>query len=80
MSNSPPIMVDKVLYYGYRIVAACCVIQAVNLGGVFIFGVLFAELEREFGWSRTTISGASSFAFLMMGGGAVLMGLSLIHI
>ena len=74
MSKSPPIIGDKVLFYGYRIVAACCVIQAVNLGGIFTFGVLFAELEREFGWSRTTISGASSFAFLMMGGGAVFMG------
>jgi MFS family permease len=65
---------DKSVFRGYRIAAACFVIQAVNLGGLFTFGVLFPELESEFGWSRTVISGATSFAFLIMGGGAVLMG------
>ncbi|MBT5194598.1 MAG: MFS transporter [Rhodospirillaceae bacterium] len=65
---------DEGMFYGYRIVAACGVIQAVNLGGVFAFGVLFPELVREFGWSRTAISGATSFAFLIMGGCAVFMG------
>ena len=62
------------IFLGYRIVAACCVIQAINLGGIFTFGVLFSEFENEFGWSRTAISGATSFAFLMMGGCAVFMG------
>ncbi|MBT3332742.1 MAG: MFS transporter [Rhodospirillaceae bacterium] len=65
---------DKGIFYGYRIVAACSVVQAINLGGIFTFGVLFPELEREFGWSRATISGAISFAFLMVGGGAIFMG------
>ena len=74
MSATRPLGDSGGWFYGYRIVAACCVIQAVNLGGVFTFGVLFPELEREFGWSRTTISGATSFAFLIMGGAAVLMG------
>ncbi len=74
MSNIRPKLSDKGAFHGYRIVAACGLIQAVNLGGVFTFGVLFPELEREFGWSRTAISGASSFAFLIMGGGAVFMG------
>jgi len=61
-------------FYGYRIVAACGVIQAINLGGIFTFGVLFPELENEFGWSRTAISGATSFAFLMVGTCTILMG------
>ena len=61
-------------FYGYRIVMACGLIQAVSLGGIFTFGVLFPELEREFGWSRTAISGASSFAFLLMGVCSVFMG------
>ncbi|MBT6976108.1 MAG: MFS transporter, partial [Rhodospirillaceae bacterium] len=69
-----PMGSDKGFFHGYRIVAACSVIQAVNLGGIFTFGVLFPELEREFGWSRTAISGATSFAFLVTGGCAVLMG------
>jgi len=65
---------DGGIFYGYHIVGACGLIQAVSLGGIFAFGVLFPELEREFGWSRTAISGASSFAFLLMGGCAVIMG------
>ena len=56
---------DGKIFYGYHIAAACSLIQAVNLGSIFTFGVLFPELEREFGWSRTAISGASSFAFLL---------------
>ena len=74
MSEIRPTINDKGLFYGYRIVAACGIIQAVNLGGIFTFGVLFPELESEFGWSRATISGAISFAFLIAGGGAVFMG------
>ena len=74
MSKIRPMGSDKGFFHGYRIVAACSVIQAVNLGGIFTFGVLFPELEREFGWSRTAISGATSFAFLVTGGCAVLMG------
>ena len=54
-------------YYGYRIVAASCVIQIVYLGAIFSYGVFFSEFEEEFGWSRATISGASSMMFLMMG-------------
>lgn len=64
----------KRVFYGYRIVAACSVIQAINIGGVFTFGVLFPELEREFGWSRAAIAGSSSVAFLIMGIGAAFMG------
>ena len=55
------------LYYGYRIVAATSVIQMMYLGCVFTFGVFFPEFEAEFGWSRATISGASSLMFLVMG-------------
>ncbi|MDE0943649.1 MAG: MFS transporter [Alphaproteobacteria bacterium] len=65
---------DGGIFYGYHIVGACGLIQAVSLGGIFTFGVLFPELEREFGWSRTAISGASSFAFFLSGVCAVFMG------
>jgi MFS family permease len=74
LSNIRPVGSDKGFFHGYRIVAACSIIQAVNLGGIFTFGVLFPELEREFGWSRTAISGATSFSFLVIGAGAILMG------
>jgi MFS family permease len=62
------------LYYGYRIVAASFLIQGVTIGGNFAYGVLFKELEAEFGWSRATIAGASSASLLVMGFMAVLAG------
>jgi len=34
---------------------------------MFAYGVFFKELQAEFGWSRATISGASSLAFSIMG-------------
>ena len=44
------------------------------LGCVFSFGVFFPEFEAEFGWSRASISGASSLMVLMMGMLAIFMG------
>lgn len=61
-------------YYGYRIVGATSVIQMMYLGCVFSFGVFFPEFEAEFGWSRATISGASSLMFLVMGVLGIVMG------
>jgi len=48
------------LYYGYHIVAASFLIQGVTIGGNFAYGVLFKELETEFGWSRASFSAARS--------------------
>jgi len=62
------------LYYGYHIVAASFLIQGVMIGGNFAYGVLFKELEAEFGWSRAMIAGASSASLLVMGFVAVLAG------
>ena len=64
----------KKYFYGYNIVAAGFVIQAVCVGAMFTYGVFFKELQDTFGWSRTMISGASSMAFLIMGGGAAVAG------
>ena len=61
-------------FHGYRIVAACFVIQGVMIGGMFAYGVFFRELESTFGWSRATISGASSLAFVVMGVLAIAAG------
>lgn len=61
-------------FYGYHIVAAGFTIQAVCIGAMFAYGVFFKELQAEFGWSRTTISGASSLAFLIMGAVGILAG------
>jgi len=61
-------------FYGYNIVAAGFVTQAVVIGAMFTYGVFFKELEAAFGWSRTLVSGASSVAFLCMGVGGVIAG------
>lgn len=61
-------------FYGYNIVAAGFVIQAVCIGAMFTYGVFFKELQVELGWSRATISGASSLAFLIMGAVGILAG------
>lgn len=74
LSRTDAVKSGPKIFQGYPIVAACGVIQAVSLGSIFTFGVLFPELEREFGWSRATISGASSFGFFLMGICAVFMG------
>ena len=57
---------DKFLY-GYVIAASCFGIQAVGIGTYFSYGVLFNPLISEFGWSRASVAGASSVAFLLMG-------------
>ena len=53
--------------YGNVIAVACFGIQAVGIGTYFSYGVLFNPLIDEFGWSRASISGAASIAFLLMG-------------
>ncbi|MGD9132988.1 MAG: MFS transporter [Desulfobacterales bacterium] len=53
--------------YGYVIAAACFGIQGIGIGTYLSYGVLFNPLLDEFGWSRASISGASSMAFLLMG-------------
>jgi MFS family permease len=53
--------------YGHVIAATCFGIQAVGIGTYFSYGVLFNPLIDEFGWSRASISGAASVAFLLMG-------------
>ncbi len=61
-------------FYGYNIVASGFIIQAVAIGAMFTYGVFFKEFQIEFGWSRATVSGASSLAFLVMGAAGILAG------
>ena len=60
------------------LVGACFLTQAVYVGVLFTFGMLFLEFERTFGWSRATISGAFSVFLLATGSTGIV--LSLIHI
>ncbi len=57
-----------------RIVAACFMIQAVGVGTMVTYGVFFNSLADELKWSRAVISGASSLAFFLSGGGAIVIG------
>ena len=41
---------------------------------MFAYGVLFKELESEFGWSRAAIAGAPSLMMLMMGTLGIFLG------
>ena len=66
-------MISK-YFYGYNIVAAGFIIQAVSIGAMFTYGIFFIEFQTEFGWSRATISGASSVTFLITGAIGVLAG------
>jgi MFS family permease len=61
-------------FYGYNIVGASFVIQAMSIGAMFTYGVFFKEFQADFGWSRATISVASSLAFLVMGAVGILAG------
>ena len=54
-------------FYGYKLVAAGGIVQMMTLGCVYTYGVIFSELETEFGWSRAVISGAASLFFLLYG-------------
>jgi MFS family permease len=67
-------MVRAKYFYGYNIVAAGFMIQAVCVGAMFTSGVFFKEFQAEFGWSRAVISGASSLSFLFMGAFGILAG------
>lgn len=51
------------LFYGWWVVIAGALAHAVTTGlGYFGLSTYFPSLEREFGWSRTAISGAFSLA------------------
>ena len=65
----------KKYFYGYNIVAAGALTQAVCIGAMFTFGVFFKEFEASFGWSRALVSGASSLAFFVMGAGGIAAGI-----
>jgi len=60
--------------YGFVIAAVCFGIQAIGIGTYISYGVLFNPLITEFGWSRASIAGASSMAFLLGGFLSIFVG------
>lgn len=63
------------IFYGYIVVAAGFSIMMIIHGTFNTFGVFFNPLLAEFGTTRAVLSGASSFAFFIMGFMAILMGI-----
>jgi MFS family permease len=53
--------------YGYVILAAAVLIQLIGWGTFGSFGVFFSPLQKEFLWSRASISGVASTALLVHG-------------
>jgi MFS family permease len=54
-------------FYGYAIVAAVFLVMMTALMPQPTYGVFFESLIREFGWSRTVISGASALKDIAFG-------------
>ena len=56
------------LFYGWWIVAVSLVVLFITIGlSYYSFGVFFKPLISEFGWSRSTLSGAMSLLLLAWG-------------
>lgn len=55
------------IFYGWVIVAAGCLILALQWGCLYTYGVFFTELCRDLGWTRGMVSGAYSVLFLWHG-------------
>lgn len=61
-------------YYGWVIVAACTLIQFVQFGIQYSFGIFFKPLIADFGWSRAATSGAYSVLMICAGISAIPTG------
>ena len=62
------------VFYGYIIVLVGFCIQALSWGMLNTFGVFFSSFLTEFGWSRTTISGAASLSGIVLGFTGIIAG------
>jgi MFS family permease len=51
----------------YLIVLGACLTQFTVIGLLFSYGLFFKAFEVEYGWSRTLLSSATSFGFVVMG-------------
>ena len=57
-------------FYGWRVVAGAFVVLCLAYGTQYSFGIFFAALLDEFGWSRAGLSGVFSlyvFAYTAFG-------------
>jgi MFS transporter, OFA family, oxalate/formate antiporter len=62
------------IFYGWIIVAACFLLQTIQVAIQYGFSVFFKPLAADFGWSRTATSGAYSVLMLSAGITAIPLG------
>lgn len=62
------------VFYGWTVVAASFLLDALAYGTKYSFGVFFKPIQQEFGWSRAAVSGAASIFWIGHGAFAILMG------
>lgn len=56
------------MFHGWKLVGALCTILFFTAGGgLYVFPVFIASLQREFGWSMTEISGTAALFAVAMG-------------
>lgn len=67
-------VIPRPFFYGWVIVAACTLIQVVQFGIQYSFGVFFKPLIADFGWSRAATSGAYSILMICAGLSAIPLG------
>ncbi len=70
----PETVTQRTFFYGWVIVAACTIIQLIQFGIQYSFGVFFKPLIADFGWSRAATSGAFSLLMLCAGIAAIPSG------
>lgn len=70
----PPLKTKRVIYYGWVIVAALFVIQALFFGIRTSFGIFLTSIETEFALSRATASAINSVSWLLLCISSVLGG------
>ncbi len=70
----PSTVTRPTFFYGYVIVAAALFMLIVMLGARFSFGVFFAPVLDEFGWSRAATSGGFSLTWAFTGLLSIVVG------
>jgi MFS family permease len=63
--------IERTFFYGWVIVAMCTIIQTMQSGIIYTFGIFFKPLIADFGWSRAATSGVYSI-FQISAGIAVI--------
>ena len=61
-------------FYGWTVVTAAGLILFMAYGTQYAFGVFFAALVEEFGWSRASVSGIFSLYAAVYSGFALMAG------